>query len=422
MQSVQGAIARRRCLLLAIFTVGLVAPSYCQTGSETFTVNSPVQELTTTIFDPATHPNGIKDSSDLQTIVKAINTAFPQQPAPNSRTTNRPVIIHLLRWADSAHTQVKYQYWYLSDPHVTHTAFYFESASAAIQHSTISGQRAFRFVYIHLDSDLTTASESFKTDNSTGTPKTTLTVPVNYQIQITKKQTQLAQDIQTLIPILTGGVAAQANAPELGYYSVFDFNSQFSTSSIVITAALPNSAKNQPQVAAANQKGATPSTGTAANNLASQTYANERPAWVGLGAAVPMNSYKDISYHQTSTSFTPATVNRQNVYVTVDFYLPPSEPGLTSIRWVPHPFFGLPLKGQPLKNTAAGFAIGAKWLSPFAAVVFNEQQRLPAGATAPQNRWVRKGAFGLEISLSALSSALSSKSSGTSTTTTSSAK
>jgi hypothetical protein len=388
----------------------LASYSFAQSSTETFTVNSPIKQLTKAIYDPAKHPNGIQSKEDLSQIVAQVNGASPTD-------VERTTIVHVLQWSNAEHTQVKSQWWYLQDPSFDrhHTSFYLESTTGKIQHTTISGQTHFRLVYIHLNSDLTSAAESF-VDTNNGTGDSKLKVAVSYQITINKQDTQLMQDIKTLAQILAGGVNTQAATPELGYYSVFDFNSQFATSTLAISAALPNSASDNSDketaatAAAANKKGSTPASGTAANKLATQTYTNEKPSYIGLSVAVPLNSYKDLSYDQSSSTFTPKTVNRQNVYVTVDAYLPASEPGLRAFRWVPHPFFGMPIKGQPLKNMMLGLGFGLKWVEPFAGVVFNEQQRLPTGATTPTNHWALKGAFGLKISVSSLKTALSSSS------------
>jgi hypothetical protein len=379
-----------------------------QSSSETFTVNSSIKQLTTTIYDPATHPNGITSKDDLARVISQINSA---SPADVERTT----IVHVLQWSNTEHTQVKSQWWYLDDPSFdrSNTSFYLESAKGKVQHTMISGQTHFRLVYIHINSNPASTAESF-VDTNDGTGNLKLKVAVSYQITINKQDTQLVQDIKTLAQILAGGVGAQAATAELGYYSVFDFNSQFTTSSLAISAALPNSAsdssdKDTAAIAkAANKTGSTAPSGTAANKLATQTYTNEKPAYIGLSVAVPLNSYKDLTFDQSSSTFTPKTVNRQNIYVTVDAYYPASEPGLMAFRWLPHPFFGMPIKGQPLKNMMLGLGFGLKWVEPFAGVVFNEQQRLPAGAASPTNQWVLKGAFGLKISVSSLKTALSS--------------
>jgi len=405
--------------------LSLAAPALAQ-STETFTVNSPIQKLTGPIFDTihaaGQPPNnqGVLTRAQLTSLIAAINGAMAEQPVP-PKSPARTVIVHYLKWNNADHNEVAFQKWYVVDPSLGKSSIYLESEADSLQRTVISGQKNFRLIYVHLDADLTVSVESFLTTAAAaGGTQTKLKVPISYNIKITKQNTQLAQDIQTLAQILGGGgaVAAAAAAPELGYYSAFDFNSNFSTSSINISAALPNSTDkttNANSTAAKNAAGSTPNGGTAANALATQAFTNERPAYVGLGVAVPLNSYRDLTYDQSGSTLTPKTVTRQNVYVTANLYLPPSAPGLMAVRWIPHPFFGLPIKGQPLRNMAAGLAFGLKWAEPFAGIVFDDQAQV--SGTTTQNRWVRKGIFGLNISVSALKTALSSSSNKSTTTT-----
>ena len=104
------------------------------------------------------------------------------------------------------------------------------------------------------------------------------------------------------------------------------------------------------------------------------------------------------SAKSSSRGIQQPTINQQNIYAMVDFYLPPVEPAWTKYRFIPHPIFGMPIKKQPLRNTTAGLAIGLKYLQPFGCVVFNVQQRKTSGNTLV-NHLVFKGAWGITISL-----------------------
>jgi hypothetical protein len=311
----------------------------------------------------------------------------------NITQDERLTIIHILRWADSKHQNVQFQKWYVYDPHRPNPWAYFKADSANEVGTNIDGRQEFRLIIVHFDSSFSPSGESF---DSTGA----WLFPLQYKISITKAQTQLQQDISALAKITgysKGG--ALANLPEVGYYWVYDFKSNQSTSQVTISATLTNQEKSSDKTASPS------STPTAANNIASQSYHNEKPAWFGLSATVPITSYRDLTLSNNQVA--PQTVNRQNIYISANLYVPPTEIGGTTVRWLPHPLFGLPLKSQPLRNTLYGFGMGWRWLEPFGGVVLDVQKMNGSTPGSSMNHYVWKGVYGLNISISAASKALS---------------
>jgi hypothetical protein len=481
-------------------------------------------------------------------------------------------IVHVLRWADPAHTTVAFQNWYKYDPARRYSWTYIPPKGLDTKGTFISGKKEFRLVYVHLDSKVCDdgSPESI-------TPANSLVKNVSYTIKIQKEQTQLQKDLGSLVTILS--TAGAAHAPEAGYYSSFDFHSNFTNSTITVSASFANGSGGgaqaaaqtlspwdalglagraiaaasssaagaisdaqktaldaaakavaaatetlsaQPpapgsgpppplaadkatalsdaaeavrgasaagslssaQEAALNQaadaltsassafaQGSAPQPGgpgqvlrlaapdrsvsesvapltlqatqpklsppptspapqaqkpsptggagaqkqtsqqpaTAANSIASQSYTNQPLQWFGLGAAVPVKSYTDLSYDSSGGTLQAKTINRQNVYVTANFYLPKAELGQTAYRWWPSLMFGMPLKGQPLRNTLYAISDGWRWLQPFWGMVLDVQQQQAAGSSSVHNRYVRKGVYGLSISISALVSKVAGK-------------
>ena len=148
---------------------------------------------------------------------------------------------------------------------------------------------------------------------------------------------------------------------------------------------------------------------TASKQLSPNTYTNEKPSYIGLSFAVPVKSYKDVTYQSSSGMLAPSSITQQNVYATFDFYLPPAQPSLAAFRWFPHPFAGLPIKGKVLQHTMAGVAFGLPWFEPFAGVVFDRQNASVNGAT---QRTTFKTIFGFKVSVSAVAKALKKTSKG----------
>jgi hypothetical protein len=393
-------------------------PTCAAADQETFNVNSPIQYLKSSTLGSTDKPETL-DSTPLfaSGMIEVANAHsfiahFTSPPADPKFKDDRVTILHVLRWADDEHKTVKFQKWYVYDPNEKlNGSFYLSSAQSRFAGDAITGKTSFRLIYMHFNHVLGAPSESIGPDPTGVTTDLVLKTPISYKVATTKKQTQFAQDTQTLLQILTGSkVEAAENDYVLGYYSVFDFQSQYETSQITVSATLQGS--NKP--ASDNTTGKSQkSSSTDANQLATHTYNNERPSWIGLSFAVPLTSYKDASYSQTANMVTPKTINRQNVYAAFDFYAPPVIPSLTSFRYLPHLLFGMPIKGQPLRNTMLGLGVGLRWLEPFAGLVFDYQEIPSSTATSTTNRLALKLVWGLNVSVSSVSKALTSKSSTT---------
>jgi len=124
---------------------------------------------------------------------------------------------------------------------------------------------------------------------------------------------------------------------------------------------------------------------------------------------VQITSYKDITYQSSSGTLVPSSITKQDVYFFLDGYVPPVLPSLASFRYIPQPFFGLPIKGEVLRHSMLGFGVGMHWLEPFGGVVFDTQNNQVKGANVNKTGITYKYVFGLKISMSAVAKALKSK-------------
>src|ERR1700722_14613255 len=124
-----------------------------------------------------------KSGKLLESDMKTFETAF------GIPSDGRVTIIHILRWSDAGHTQVQFQKWYVYAPNQPTAAYYFESAQKRFEDVYIPGEQHFRFVYIHLNSDLTDSGE-FGTTDVAGTA--VLKHQIKYGIVVTKQPTQFA--------------------------------------------------------------------------------------------------------------------------------------------------------------------------------------------------------------------------------------
>jgi hypothetical protein len=391
--------------------------SQTNSDTQTFAVTSPVNILQRQ--DLAKLPNAANLSTDgeinaadaADTLRDLFGTLPTAVVAIDSETV---VIIHVLGWKDTGHTTAKFDKWYVYDPHSHTYDFYVKTKQQLFEGTTLAGRTKYRFVYIHFNVDLnpdgSNSDESIvqtcldKSGSSWTVQDNCLAHPVSYNIVISKQQTQFIQDLNTVLQMVlpAGSIAKDLKAPppvrSVGYWSYSDFNSQYSTSSIKITASLESSSAplKGKTVGAAGQN-------AASSQLATQTYANEKPSYIGLSFAVPVTSYKDVTFQSSTGTLAPSSITQQNVYITFDGYFPGAQPGLAAFRWIPHPFAGLPIKGKVLQHTMAGVAFGLPWFEPFAGIVFDRQN---ASLNGQSQRTTFKGAFGFKVSVSAVAKAL----------------
>jgi hypothetical protein len=403
-----------------MLVVASVSSSQSTSETQTLAITSPINILQKQ--DLAKLPNASNLSTDGEINVgdapSTLQTLFGVLPTKVAATDSETVvIIHVLGWKDAGHTAAKFDKWYVYDPHPHTYDFYVKTKQQLFEGTTIAGRTKYRFVYLHFNFDLnpdgSNPDESI-TQSCLDNLKSTWTVqdsclihPVSYNVAISKQQTQFIQDLDTVLQMVLPAAplaAKELNAAppppvrSVGYWSYSDFTSQYSTSSIKITASLQSASapiKGQPAGAAGQNN--------ASNQLASQTYNNEKPSYIGLSFAVPVTSYKSVTYQSSSGTLVPSSITQQNVYVTFDAYFPAAQPGLTAFRWVPHPFAGLPIKGKVLQHTMAGLAIGLPWFEPFAGIVFDRQN---ASVNGESQRTTFKGIFGFKVSVSAVAKAL----------------
>jgi hypothetical protein len=371
--------------------------SFADQNTETFSITSQIHILDDdALGSPPTSssvPQIYTSSGDLDpTGAKAL---LDKLKVPD----DEPVIIHLLRWGDSGHKTVMFQKWYLYNAGQPDGGHYLRSQKQRFQDTDLPGVKNFRVLFIHLNFNLLDPSESVDTTTSVNP---SLVWPVSYTVSITKKDTQFVQDVKTLLQIegFAGAKAASAGL-KLGYYGYADIESQFSTSTVTIT---PSLSKASPPTVGSTSTATT----KAANTLTPNTYTNEGPTNWGLSAAVPVTSYKDVTYNSSGGTLTPKSTTQQNAYIALDGYFPAALPALMAVRYIPHPFVALPLAGKVFEHPMAGLAMGTPWFDVYAGAVFDRENGSVNGS--PQHTTV-KWSFGFKISMTALATALKSASS-----------
>lgn len=403
-----------RAIALCVFSLfTLAVPGFGQSDTIVTKITSPVQLLPAAVFggtksdpanpqvDPAAEPYASGKLTKAKALDALHNIGCVDDPKVTGAPcyTNVTTIIHVLRWQDAPHTKVKFDRWYVFDPRSSRTSFYVPP-SAEFTGTSIPGRTSFQLVFFHLDADLTKGTSEWAQQN--GDQTVTLQHPVSYSVSVAKAQTQFLQDLKSVLQI-TGVMGAAGNeAPPPGYFSVGTFKSQWTTSTITVTASLDAGDKNQPST-----------TSDKSSQLASKAFANERPTWIGLSGGVQITSYKDVTYQSSSGTLNPSSVTSKNVYLFFDAYAPPVIAGLRSFRYLPHPTVGLPVKGKVLRHIMLGGAIGLKWCEPYGGIVFdteNNQVKTTGSSTATSGSGLTiQPVLGLKISISAVAKSLKSK-------------
>jgi hypothetical protein len=343
--------------------------------SESFTLEQLSTALTTDDARKAFLGNG--DIPSTEAALNLLNTIVSDD-APTGAA-----ILHIVKWRDKNHTSIQFERWYLYDYDTKGNAFYLEKNAAVLDRTCIPGRRHLTIVYLCLRNDADRKSPLQDADSDMDALKR----PALHSIVMTKQQTQFVQDAILLTQMLgiTMPPAMQTKAPPppprvLGLSAQYAFDDPYAVSSVAINSTLPS-----------------PDGAKSTAVESSVTYVNEGPTWIGLSAAMPVTSYKDVVFQSSSDAVVPKTVTRQDAYITVDFYMPPVEAALIPLRWLPHPFVGLPLGGKVLEHPMVGVGINLKYVELFYGVVGDFENRSPTG----NRHTVWKGVFGLKLSVSA---------------------
>jgi hypothetical protein len=191
----------------------------------------------------------------------------------------------------------------------------------SISDSTLPGVKDFYLVFVHFYEDLGFSS----------TPDIRPSAGLfTYKVTITKAPSQFRQDLQTLAGILNFPFPKSAFAYPTppasqhspGYFAYQEIQSQFDTSSIGVSVTTSTKGKAATSVADRAQ---------APQKLTPNKFSNQPPSYIGLSFAMPVTSYKDVTYVPSSGTVGPTKVTRQNLYATLDFYYPAAVPDQ---RWL----------------------------------------------------------------------------------------
>lgn len=159
-----------------------------------------------------------------------------------------------------------------------------------------------------------------------------------------------------------------------------------------------------------------------------QTIHNEAPEWWDISAGIPIRKMSQLTFPSSGTgTVTPTQVDKKSIYGLADFYwLPYQQKQMmyNGYTLIPSLIAGLPASQKPLQKPMIALGFGMTSIQVYAGVIVAKQSDVPAGATTtakPCTGWCPEFAFGINLTVKGLQSALKTKpansgSSGNSTT------
>lgn len=289
-------------------------------------------------------------------------------------------IIHVVRWTDAAvasarqaPTQtVQQQRWYLIDK------------GKFVRPGRLFGAKTVYFIYLHLNKDA-------KTDYTS-----------QYNFTITEAIPQNQQNLALLASLLATSSPGQSPAAPGSVWGGQELDMWYSTADITVDS----STTDQKQI------GAKP---VAIDNTLK--IHNEALNWWDVSAGLPIRKMSQLNFQSSSNTLTPQTVDKKSIFAMIDFYpfhKQKMDLAYSNFTWIPSVVMGVPASQQPLHEPLFGLSWGPRFAQFYFGAVIHKQVSLPAGSTlAPGTSactgWCPQFAFGINLPIKALQTALSSK-------------
>jgi hypothetical protein len=246
------------------------------------------------------------------------------------------------------------------------------------------GAKTVYFIYLHLNKD----------------PRAKYTT--EYTFGITPAIPQNQQNLQLLASILAPGANQNALATPPSVWGGMQLDMWYSTADITIDSTVTDDTHP----------------GASAVKL-DQTLKihNEPLGWWDVSAGMPIRKMSQLSFQSSSNTLAPQTVDKKSIFALMDFYpLRKQQMDLAygNFTWIPSLLAGLPVTQQPLHKPLFAVGWGPRFAQFYFGVIVNKQASLPAGSvlapgTSACTGWCPQFAFGVNLPIKALQSALSSK-------------
>jgi hypothetical protein len=286
-------------------------------------------------------------------------------------------IIHVVRWTDAplqagATQTVQQQRWYL-----VHKGQF-------VRPGRLFGTKTVYFIYLHLNKDSKVSYTS------------------HYNFTITQTIPQNQQNLALLAQLLAQATPGESQALPAGVWGGMELDMWYSAADVAIDPSTTDDKK----------PGAKP---VALDN----TYKihNEALEWWDVSAGVPLRKMSQLNFQSSSNTLVPQSVDKKSIFALADFYPIPQQRkdlAYSNFTWYPSLVLGLPVSQQPLHQPLFGAAWGFRFAQFYAGVIIRKQNSLSEGSilapgTSACTGWCPQFAFGINLPVKALQSALKSK-------------
>ena len=227
-------------------------------------------------------------------------------------------------------------------------------------------------------------------------------VTIGYRIEITKKKPQPLEHLSSIAGLAIGAQAEfsqmmkTVKLRKVGFAAGGVFSSDYVPSNMDITAAYTSDSKEA--------------------EIGKQTFLNEGLYWYDFSLALPVKTYNEFRYNQTSGGITVNKIEKVNVWALFNAGKP-RDLTKTHLQYIPTFVYGMPIAGQPLKHHMFGGAIGLNRANFFVGVrmdrkVFVTDFTRPLSGSNTFQLWRTHLTYGINFPVGTVVDALKQKAKG----------
>ncbi len=320
-------------------------------------------------------------------------------PELDGKHPDNYVLIHLVRWADSAtpdKPKVQADHWYLYRDAAPKNW----SQEDLTNEKRLQGVKKTYVLYVHFK-----GKQAGPDGKSLDPPVFVPTYIPDYDFTIMKKTPANVAHLYALLQAYAGGAnapnvsvkGAEATKPDAVWGGGI-LNLQYRPSDILIKSTF------KAKIDDPDQK--------LADDI---TFDNEGSYYWDVGFAIPVRKISELKLDTTSGTATPAKVNSENVFAVLDGYFRPVDVKGSAFNAIPHPIAGVAFAKRPLSKILIGGAWGPKASELYMGAMFVKQPTLsgntscsnPSGTSLTgKSHYCAQFTIGINLSVSAIASKL----------------
>ena len=229
-------------------------------------------------------------------------------------------------------------------------------------------------------------------------------VTIGYRIEIAKKKPQPLEHLSAIAGLAIGAQGEFSQMTKIvklrkvGFAAGGVFNSDYVPSNMDITAAYTTGSDGKE------------------TEIGKQSFLNEGLYWYDFSLALPVKTYNEFRYNQTSGGITVNKIEKVNVWALFNAGIP-RDLTKTHLQYIPTFVYGMPIAGQPLKHHMFGGAIGLNRANFFVGVrmdrkVFVTDYTRPLSGSNTFQLWRTHLTYGINFPVGTVVDALKQKAKG----------